>query len=162
MRSLALTALATLAACATGSEETATRNDKDSKLADEITRPMITLGNGERNSINPKGVTRDGATLTFANVIVDDDSWLVIHPFQDGKPNGDIYVGNTFLKAGHHEDVPVTVEGGAETGQMFLVMLHKDADQDGVFDFVFVNETTVEDFAVFEGSTMIAHIFAAP
>ncbi|MEO1657166.1 MAG: hypothetical protein AAFR65_05545 [Pseudomonadota bacterium] len=157
MRSLILAGAALLAACSTVSEDA--KNDTPPEAPP---REMVTLGNGDVNSINPEGVTRDGATFTFAAATVADDSWLVIHPFKDGRPNGDIYVGHTFLSAGSHEDIPVTVEGDAETGQMFLVMLHKDADQDGEFDFVFVDENTVEDYAVFEGTTMIAHIFAAP
>ncbi|MEM9285042.1 MAG: hypothetical protein AAGA39_04070 [Pseudomonadota bacterium] len=157
MRVISLIGLAALTACASAAEEV-----KTEAAMEPPPRAMVTLGNGEANSITPQGVTRDGATFTFASATVADDSWLVIHPFKDGRPNGDIYVGHTFLKAGTHENIPVTVEGGAETGEMFLVMLHKDVDKDQEFDFVFVNETTVEDHAVFEGTTMIAHIFAAP
>ncbi|MEO1041877.1 MAG: hypothetical protein AAFX52_06270 [Pseudomonadota bacterium] len=151
-------ALALITACSTAKKDTLS----EAQAAPTPERTMVTLGNGEANSITPQGVTRDGATFTFATATVADDSWLVIHPFKDGRPNGDIYVGHTFLAAGTHQNIPITVEGGAQTGQMFLVMLHKDVDQDRVFDFVFIDENTVEDHAVFEGTKMIAHIFAAP
>ena len=49
-----------------------------------------------------------------------------------------------------------------EPGEMFIVMLHRDVNENQVFDFVFVDERNVLDKAVFEGSKMIAHHFAAP
>ena len=162
MRKVVMGAIALLAGCCTPVRGAKDEMDKTVSVPPPPPREQITLGNGELNRIDPTGVARDGATFTFASVTVADDSWIVIHPFKDGRPNGDIYVGNTFLAAGTHENVEVSVKDGAETGQMFLVMLHKDADQDGVFDFIFVDDTSVEDYAVFEDTTMVAHIFAAP
>ena len=50
-----------------------------------------------------------------------------------------------------------------EATDKFLVMLHGDVDADKVFDFVFVEDgINVEDTAIFEGTHMIAHIFAVP
>jgi hypothetical protein len=45
---------------------------------------------------------------------------------------------------------------------MFIVMLHRDTNENEVFDFVFVDEQNVMDHAVFEGGTMIGHAIAAP
>ena len=45
---------------------------------------------------------------------------------------------------------------------MFLVMLHRDVNENREFDFVFVDERNVSDKAVFEGAKMIAHPIAAP
>ncbi len=45
---------------------------------------------------------------------------------------------------------------------MFIVMLHRDVNENQVFDFVFVDERNVLDKAVFESTKMIAHPFAAP
>jgi hypothetical protein len=47
-------------------------------------------------------------------------------------------------------------------GDMFLVMLHRDVNENREFDFVFVDERNVVDAAVFEGTKMIAHPIAAP
>ena len=124
--------------------------------------PRITLGDGERNWIVTEGVTRSGGTFTFREVQIDGNGWLVIHPFEDGKPEGAIYVGATYLANGGHRDVEISVEPPPATGEMFLVMLHSDVNDDQVFDFVFVDERNVLDKAVFEGATMIAHPFAAP
>lgn len=162
MRNVVMGAIALLAGCCTPVRGAKDEADNTVSVPPPPPREQITLDNGELNRIDAAGVTRNGASFTFARATVADDSWIVVHPFKDGRPNGDIYVGNTFLAAGSHQDVEVIVKDGAETGQMFLVMLHKDADQDGVFDFVFVDDTSVEDYAVFEGTTMIAHIFAAP
>ena len=45
---------------------------------------------------------------------------------------------------------------------MFIVMLHRDVNENQVFDFVFVDERNVLDKAVFEGNTMIGHAYPAP
>lgn len=146
--------------------------------------PAITLGNGEANWIVVDGVSRsadstyieqritsgdsairrgDGATLTFAEVQIDGDGWLVVHPFIEGAPNGDYVAGYAFVESGTSRDVAVTINPAPEAGTMLLVMLHSDSDGDGVFDFVFVEDgVNVEDRAVFEGTRMIAHVFAAP
>lgn len=146
--------------------------------------PAIELGNGEKNWIIVEGLTRsadatyteqritssssavrrgDGATLTFKEVHIDGDGWLVLHPFMDGKPNGDWVAGYTFVESGTNEDVSVTLNPAPKPGTMFLVMLHSDSNSDGVFDFVFVEDgINVEDRAVFEGNRMVAHVFAAP
>ena len=151
---------------------------------DEAEAPAITLGNGEANWIVVEDVERaasdntyteqritsgsaavrrgDGATLTFSEVQIDGDGWLVLHPFIEGRPNGDWVAGYTFVESGTNEDVAITINPAPEPGTMFLVMLHSDSNEDGVFDFVFVDDTHVEDRAVFEGNRMIAHVFAVP
>ena len=151
---------------------------------DSSDAPAVTLGNGDANWITVEGVKRsavdgtyieqritsdsgavrrgDSATLTFSEVHIESDGWLVIHPFIDGRPNGDWVAGYTFVESGTNKDVSVTINPAPESGTMLLVMLHSDSNSDGVFDFVFVDDTHVEDRAVFEGTRMIAHVFAAP
>lgn len=146
--------------------------------------PAITMGNGEKNWIVMDGLARsadatyteqritsggtavrrgDGATLTFKEVHIEGDGWLVLHPFIDGKPNGDWVAGYTFVEGGTNTNVSVTLNPAPEPGTMFLVMLHSDSNSDGVFDFVFVEDgINVEDRAVFEGNRMVAHVFPAP
>ena len=125
-------------------------------------KPQMTTGNGEANLIMADGVTRKGSTFTFPVVEIEEDGWLVLHPFRDGKPYGQIYVGSTFLEGGRHENVEISVPVEPEPGKMFLVMLHSDVNKNKEFDFVFVDERNVLDRAVFEGTTMIAHPFATP
>ena len=125
-------------------------------------RDEITLGDGSLNMIDPNEMTRTDATLTFREVTIANNGWLVIHPFKDGRPDGLTYIGHTYLPAGHHTNVAVELPSAPQPGEPMLVMLHQDVDEDQVFDFVFVDERNVEDRAVFEGSTMIAHIFVAP
>ncbi len=124
--------------------------------------PQITLGNGDNNWIITEGATRDGATFTFPEVHIAGNGWLVMHPFEDGKPNGNIYVGHTYVGKGTNKDVEITVDDEPDAGEMFIVMLHSDANEDKIFDFVFVNEREVADKAVFEGTKMIAHPYPAP
>ena len=146
--------------------------------------PAIELGNGEKNWIVVEGLSRsadttyteqritsgssavrrgDGAKLTFKEVHIEGDGWLVLHPFMEGKPNGDWVAGYSFVESGTNKNVSITLNPAPEPGTMFLVMLHSDSNQDGVFDFVFVEDgINVEDRAVFEGNRMVAHVFAAP
>ncbi len=122
----------------------------------------ISLGNGENNSITVEGVSRDGSILTFPQVTIDGNGWLVMHPFEDGKPNGDKYVAATYVTDGANKDVSIEVYKGIESGENFIVMLHRDVNENKVLDFVFVDDKNVMDTAVFEGTRMIAHVIAAP
>ena len=134
-------------------------------FAEEMDRSQIKRGNGEKNWILTEDLKRTGRTLTFKEVHVDTGSWLVLHPFEDGKPKGDIYVGATYLAAGTHTNVAIDVSTAPEPapGTPFIAMLHADSDDDQTFDFVFVDGGPhVEDKAVFEGMTMIAHVVKAP
>ena len=128
----------------------------------EADAPGMTMGNGEKNWIVTEGAKRDGATFTFREVRIDGPGWLVLHPFKDGKPVGEIYVGSTYLPSGTSRDVAITVDPAPATGDHFIVMLHSDVNENEVFDFVFVDERNVLDKAVFEGSKMIAHTFVTP
>ena len=124
----------------------------------------LTIGNGEQNSIIVDGMTRETRTFTFQQVTLAEPGWLVLHPFEDGEPQGEIYVGAKYLPAGTHESVTIKVQTAPEPepGAQFIVMLHGDVDRDETFDFFFVDERNVADKAVFEGSTMIGHVIAAP
>ena len=123
---------------------------------------QISIGNGENNWITVEGVIRDQSTLTFSEVQIAGDGWLVIHPFEDGAPNGDKYVASTYLEDGKNLNVSINVHKGLVTGEMFIVMLHRDVNENKVLDFVFIDDQNVMDTAVFEGSTMIGHAIAAP
>ncbi len=124
--------------------------------------PNITIGNGDKNWIVTEGVVRNESTLTFKEVQIDGNGWLVIHPFENGAPNGDKYVAATYLEDGKNQDVDIKVHKGLTTGEMFIVMLHRDSNENGVLDFVFVDDVNVMDRAVFEGSTMIGHAIPSP
>lgn len=147
--------------------------------------PQITMGNGEANWIQVDGLTReagvtqfsevrvdgdsvsafrgDSVALTFPEVVIEKPGFLVLHPVMDGRPNGDVVSGFAYLDSGKNEAVTIRMDTPADPGRMFLVMLHSDVDNDRVLDFVFVEDgINVEDTAVFEGTHMIAHIFAVP
>ena len=125
--------------------------------------PVISMGNGEANWIITEGATRDGATFSFPEVHIASNGWLVMHPFENGRPNGKIYVGATWVPAGTSKDVAISVSDDPATGDFYIVMLHSDVDDDGEFDFVFVEDgVNVEDRAVFEGTTMVGHVYTAP
>ena len=114
-----------------------------------LVQAQVTIGNGSKNWITVDGVTRDKGTLTFSEVQIDGGGWLVIHPFEDGAPNGDKYVAYTYLEDGNNTDVSIEVYKGLASGEMMIVMLHSDSNENKVLDFVFVDEQNVMDRAVF-------------
>ena len=63
---------------------------------------------------------------------------------------------------GKNTNVDIKVHKGLTKGEMFIVMLHRDTNENEILDFIFVDEQNVMDRAVFEGSTMIGHAIAAP
>ena len=124
--------------------------------------PRITFGNGKANSITVEGATREGATFRFREVRIDGNGWLVMHPYQGDEPNLEIHVGHTYLSTGTRSDVEVTVEPEPKAGDMFLVMLHRDVNENQEFDFSLVGERDVTDKAQAEGSMIIAVPVSAP
>lgn len=146
-------------------DSTAVTADAAPRSQDSVApkRSEISVGNGEANWIITDGSSRDGATFVFPEVQINGNGWLVMHPFEDGKPNGDIYVGATYVSSGNNNNVEITLDHEPSSGDMYIVMLHRDVDEDQNFDFVFVGDTgQVEDKAVFEGTTMIGHPYPAP
>jgi len=152
---------------------------------EEAAAPQITMGNGEINSIETSGLIHsqeettfsamrvDGSNVSafrgttsaivFPEVVIENAGWLVLHPVIDGRPDGDMVSGFTYLSEGQNEDVAIQIDHPADAGDRFLVMLHSDVDEDRVFDFVFVEDgVNVEDMAVFEGTRMIAHMIEVP
>ena len=125
-------------------------------------QPQLQMGNGEDNWIITEGTSRSGARFVFPEVGIATTGWLVMHPFKDGKPNGRVVAGYTAITAGTSRNVPISVEPAPAAGDLYVVMLHSDANHNGEFDFVFVNEREVVDKAVFEGSTMIGHVYRTP
>lgn len=131
--------------------------------SDAPTPPKMTMGDGVKNHIVADGVLRDGATFTFAEVEIDGNGWLVIHRIVDGKPVGDSYLGATYIASGVTKNVALTLKDYTPAkGETFVVMMHRDVNENKTFDFIFVDPPHVLDRAVFEGSRMISHIFAAP
>ena len=120
------------------------------------------IGNGAKNWITVEDVTRNQGTLTFSEVQIDGNGWLVIHPFEEGAINGDKYVASTYLEDGKNLNVEIKVHKGLSSGEMFFVMLHRDSNENRVLDFVFVDEQNVMDRAVLEAGTLIGHAIAAP
>ena len=130
--------------------------------AEDSAKPGFSMGNGTANWIDVAGVTRENSVLTFPEVQIDGNGWLVIHPFENGAPNGDKYVAQTYLEDGKNENVDIEVLKGLSQGEMFIVMLHRDSNENKVLDFIFVDDTNVLDRAVFEGARMIGHAIPAP
>ncbi len=123
---------------------------------------QLSMGNGLSNWINVEDVKREGGKLTFSEVQIEGNGFLIIHPFENGAPNGDRVVASTFLNSGKNENVEIAVHQGLEAGEMFIVMLHSDSNSNGALDFIFIDDRNVMDLAVFEGETLIGHAIPAP
>ena len=177
---IVICAASIVSACTTAQAEV-----QDAAAEKASAAPQITVGNGERNSIQMQGMTRaegvtqfsesrinngvtskfrgDSVALTFPEVVIEDTGFLVLHPVMDGRPNGDVVSGFAYLNAGTNRDVTIHMNTPADPGRKFMVMLHSDVDKDRVLDFVFVEDgINVEDTAVVEGTTLVGHVFAVP
>ena len=119
------------------------------------------MGNGEKNQIDVAGVARDNSVLSFPRINIDGKGWLVIHPFKDGVPNGDKYVGKTYLQNCKNKNVDIDVFRGLEQGEMFIVMLHRDLNEKKELGVIFIDDTNVTDPAVIKGNRMIGHAIGA-
>ena len=137
-------------------------NQQEVQNQNKATTPKIKLGNGIKNWIVIDDVKRHESTLTFSEVQIDGNGWLVMHPFENGAPNGDKHVASSYVKNGNNIDVDIKVHMGITVNEMFIVMLHRDVNENNAFDFVFIDDRNVLDAAVFEGTTMIAHVISAP
>ena len=155
LKLLAIAPLALAISCAPGAS-TEVAPDTDAAQAP----PQIQTGNGVANYIETDGVARDGAIFTFSHVRIDRPGWLIMHPFRNGQPVPTEYVGATLLAAGDHEDVAIEIDTEPQSGDMFVIMLHYDVNEDGVFDFN--DGITVPDAPVFEDGVLIALRIAAP
>lgn len=152
-----------LALIACGAQEVETSETPAHQMQSSPATPdpsQITLGNGKLNNVTLDGSSRSGSTFTFPNVNLDKPGFLVMHPFKDGTPVQTVYVGATPLSAGAHSDVNITVSSSPQTGDNFIVMLHYDMNEDGIFDFN--DGVTVPDAPIFEGKTLVALRYTAP
>lgn len=138
-------------ACSEGVENSAIKDHAPKPAMDHS---KIVTGNGENNYIILEGAHRTGDTFTFPEVVLSKPGFLVFHPFKDGAPVQTEYVGAKALAGGVHKDVSINVTDGPETGDMYIVMLHYDMNEDGVFDFG--DGVDVPDAPVFEGHTLVA------
>lgn len=150
----ALVATIILSACAAEPEQTSTEPYSTESAAPAQEHQQIERGNGENNYIILDGAVRDGATFTFKEVAIDAPGWLVTHPFENGAPVATVYTGATLLAKGVSTDVQITVTPEPAPGDMMIVMLHYDVNDDGVFDFN--DGVTVPDAPVFEDGVLIA------
>ena len=152
---IVLMGAAALAGCSENVETT-----KEKATEPKMDHAKIVTGNGENNHISLDGAYRTEATFTFPNVTLAKDGFLVFHPFKDGKPVQTEYVAAKALSGGSHDNVSIDVSDGPKTGDMYIVMLHFDMNEDGVFDFN--DGVTVPDAPVFEGQTLVALRFQTP
>jgi len=120
----------------------------------------VSLGNGEENRIQLNGITRNGPSLIVPEVMAEADSFLVLHPFADGAPVQTDYIGATFVPAGTQTNVAIRLDNTPDDGAPFIIMLHRDVNRDGAFQFG--DGVTVADAPVFEGSTLIAMPMQVP
>jgi len=158
-----------LAACGADTKDVSTEG-VDTKISEsapklpektpEMDHSKIVTGNGVNNFITLEGARRTGGTFTFPEVTLSKDGFLVFHPFRDGKPVQTEYVAAKHLTGGSHKNVAIDVAGYPQTGDMFIVMLHFDMNEDGIFDFN--GGVDVPDAPVFEDNTLVALTYKTP
>lgn len=130
--------------------------------AEAAPKPSTGFANGQKNWIIAAGAARAGSTFTFREVQIEGNGFVVIYQILNGRPVGEKYLGAGYVASGNSKNVTVTVNYEPRKGEHFLVMLHRDVNEDKVFDFEFVNPPDVLDKVVSEGNKMVARIFTAP
>lgn len=120
------------------------------------------FANGKKNFIIAAGVARKADLFAFAKVQSENNGFVVLYRIVDGVPQGDTYVGATYVPKGTTNDVVVKVNYVPVKGEHLVVMLHRDNNENKQFDFVFDDAGKVKDAVVVENNKMVARIFAAP
>ncbi|MCA9957546.1 MAG: hypothetical protein KC443_00845 [Anaerolineales bacterium] len=111
------------------------REDPQVTYNDIVMTPIpfgINPGNILYTQDQPLVIEDDTVTVSVPLVIVDIDTWVVIYADAAGSP-GDI-LGQTWVAAGIHHDVQITVAADAVTDTLHVI-LHHDADSDQNFDY---------------------------
>ncbi|MEQ1753148.1 MAG: hypothetical protein ABL973_03345 [Micropepsaceae bacterium] len=122
----------------------------------------LPFANGQKNFIIAAGVTRKADTLTFAAVQSAANGFVVLYKIVDGVPQGDTYVGASYVPKGKSQNVAVKLNYIPVKGDHLVVMLHRDNNENKKFDFVFDAAGKVQDEVVKENTKMVARIFSAP
>ena len=120
------------------------------------------FANGTKNFIVAAGAARKADTFTFALVQSENNGFVVLYKIVDGVPQGDTYVGATYVPKGKTQNVSVKVNYVPVKGEHLVVMLHRDNNENKKFDFVFDAAGKVQDAVVVENKKMVARIFTAP
>ncbi|WP_255195694.1 DUF7282 domain-containing protein [Halorarius litoreus] len=93
----------------------------------------VTYGAG----VHIHGQASNGNSVTVANADLSEDGFVTIHDASlTAGATFDSVRGSTFLEAGFHEDVQVTLDQPLRTSQTVYAMPHKDTNDNGVYDFV--------------------------
>ena len=135
MKNIMVAALGALALTACQGAEQEADYSQNTPAEEASDNSGIELGNGENNSITTEGITRIGSVFTVPEVPIAQNGWLIMHPFRDGAPVGNEYVGATLVKQGTQTNVTIDIGDAPMAGDMFIIMLHNDVNDDGVFDF---------------------------
>lgn len=106
--------------------------------------------------VNPTGSLQVGdqavmnGMITIDNVMVSDDSWVVIYRDGAGTQDNEV-LGSTHVEAGNHDDVMVELDdvSSITDGETLWAALHVDSDEDGILDW---DGTTGGDVAITNAS----------
>lgn len=91
---------------------------------------------------------RPGRTVIVSSTIVEQNGWVVIHKDAGGKPGPAI--GETYVTAGEHSQVSVSLREATVDGMAYFAMLHRD---DGDRKFNLSKDAAVQS-SVLQGTIM--------
>jgi hypothetical protein len=90
-----------------------------------------------------------GRRVVISSVILENNGWLVVHKDSGGKLGP--VIGETYLTAGEHSQVTVTLREATINGMTYYAMLHRDDDDDRVFN---ISQDTPVQSTVLGGAIM--------
>lgn len=104
----------------------------------------------------PNGVValdqRPGSSVVISSLIVEQDGWVVIHKEAGGKPGP--VLGETYVTAGEHSQVIVSLRESTMDGNTYYAMLHRD-DGDRKFD---ISKDAAVQSGVLQGAIMASFV----
>ena len=110
-------------------------------------------------SVTIDGVRIDGAMVTIPNITAAEDGFVVIHTMLDGAPVVPASIGHAAVMMGENTDVTVEVNFPFAEGESYMVMLHVDSNDNGMYEFA-AGMTDV-DTPVMQDGGIVAQVFTA-
>jgi hypothetical protein len=98
-----------------------------------------------------------GDILMVAEVKVNSDAWIVVHPeAAGGGPDASTVLGRSFVMHGTTERVPVALDAALAPGATLYAMLHDDTGEIGRFEF---GGSGTEDQPLVQGGSPVVQSF---
>lgn len=109
------------------------------------------------NLLSADAVTVSGNVITVASVTAAANGFVVVHAVENGQVVAPASVANAPVVAGENMDIVIELPEAPAAGTEFVLMLHEDTGEAGVFEFG-EGKTDVDAPVVVDGAPVTAKI----